>query len=230
MPGDAGRQTTIEYSSVPISRRWDRTAALPLVLWSSLACLGFFIQIAGQWPAKDSIAAVRIASELSSAAFLAQQAILLCIRQLPILRAVSGIARFWAITGAYFGFLILLLPKAPATTSMAVLSSLLLLFGTAGSIASLISLGKSYAIFPQARALKTGGMYRIIRHPLYASEQIAFFGLALQFRQPWGLLIALAGLTAQIPRMWYEEKTLEKAFPEYRDYAGGKARLIPSVY
>src|SRR5580700_6328189 len=80
MPGDVGRQTTIEYSSVPISRRWDRTAALPLVLWSSLACLGFFIQIAGQWPAKDSIAAVRIASELSSAAFLAQQAILLCIR------------------------------------------------------------------------------------------------------------------------------------------------------
>jgi protein-S-isoprenylcysteine O-methyltransferase Ste14 len=230
MPGDGPPLVTEEISPVPISRRWDRISAMPLVAWSLLGAVGFFIQIARQWPAVDFAGALRIASEFSSMVFLFQQALLLCIRRPPLLRVVSLAARFWALVGAYLALSILLLPKAEIGGTVALLSSLLLLAGTAGSITALFSLGRSYAIFPQARMLKTGGLYRFVRHPLYVCEQTAFLGLALQFRQPWGVGIFLLSLAAQIPRMGYEEKVLEKAFPEYRAYAARTARLVPFLY
>jgi protein-S-isoprenylcysteine O-methyltransferase Ste14 len=230
MPGEVAPPGTEEITSVPISRWWDRISVLPLVAWSLLGAAGFFIQIARQWPAADFAGVLRIASELSSLVFLVQQALLLCIRRPPVLRVVSVVARFWALVGAYLALSILLLPKAEIGASQALMSSILLLTGTAGSITALFTLGRSYAIFPQARMLKTGGLYRLVRHPLYVCEQTAFLGLALQFRQPWGVGIFLLSMAAQLPRMGYEEKVMEKAFPEYRAYAARTARLIPFLY
>jgi len=76
----------------------------------------------------------------------------------------------------------------------------------------------------------TSGPYKIVRHPLYLSEQIGNFALAMQFKQPWAILIALASLAAQFPRMRYEEQILRATFPEFEAYAARTWRLLPGLY
>jgi protein-S-isoprenylcysteine O-methyltransferase Ste14 len=123
-----------------------------------------------------------------------------------------------------------LLPKIVPSATLATISLVLIVMGTLGSIAALAWLGKGFAIFPQARQLVTNGPYRFVRHPLYLCEQISLFGICLQYVQPWGLLIAVAGLGLQFPRMHYEEEVLARAFPEYRSYARSVPLLVPGLY
>ena len=66
-----------------------------------------------------------------------------------------------------------------------------------------------------------------MRHPLYVTEEIASLGLALQFVQPWGLLLAGAIFFLQLPRIRFEESVLAEAFPEYRAYARRTPMFFP---
>jgi protein-S-isoprenylcysteine O-methyltransferase Ste14 len=59
---------------------------------------------------------------------------------------------------------------------------------------------------------------------------IATAGLALQYAMPWALLLLGFHFLFQFERMRYEERVLVQAFPEYRDYMAGTARLVPGVY
>ena len=52
----------------------------------------------------------------------------------------------------------------------------------------------------------------------------------LQHAQPLSLVLFVWQLGFQLLRIHYEEKVLAAAFPEYRSYAAGRARLIPGVY
>lgn len=212
------------------SRLWDIAAASPLVIWSMFALAGFAIRIHGQWLEPGPPKLLLMISEASSAIFLALQAILVCIRRLPLAKAKGSAPRLWAILGANYTYLLLLLPKTPPAPPFALLSTLLVLAGTAAATWVLLTLGKGFAILPQARQLVTSGPYRLVRHPLYVAEQIAVLGLCLQFQQPWAMLIALTGFTVQFPRMHYEENILAATFPAYRQYAEHTARLLPLFY
>ena len=212
-------------------RTWDLVAATPLICLCLFAAAGFVIMISRQWPVQhDAASVLLLVSRLCSAGFLAFQAVLLVIRRLPVARTPGFAPRLWALLGANFTFLILLVPRAHPSPVLASASSLLMVVGTIGSIWTLRWLGKSFAVFPQARKLVTDGPYRRVRHPLYLAEQISAFGLALQYDQPWGLIIVSVGLLFQLPRMHYEEKILTDAYPSYRDYQTHTARLIPHVY
>jgi len=79
----------------------------------------------------------------------------------------------------------------------------------------------------RARLFVISGPYKIVRHPLYLSEDIGTFALAMQFKQPWAILIALESLAAQVPRMRYEEQILRATFPELKAYAARTWRLLP---
>ena len=212
-------------------RAWDLLAATPLIGLCLFAAAGFVIMIFRQWPVPlDTASVLLLISRLCSAGFLVFQAVLLTIRRLPVARAPGVAPRLWALLGANFTFLILLVPHAHPSPVLASVSSLLMVVGTAGSIWTLCWLGKSFAIFPQARKLVTDGPYRRVRHPLYFAEQISAFGLALQYQQPWGLLIVSVGLLIQLPRIHFEEEILRDTFPSYRSYQSRTARLIPHVY
>ena len=76
----------------------------------------------------------------------------------------------------------------------------------------------------------TASPYKHIRHPLYLTEQIALFGVMLQYQQPWALLIALAFLALHLRRMDYEERVLREAYRAYSEYAAPTARLIRGIY
>ncbi len=212
-------------------RAWDLLAAMPLIVLCLFAAVGFIIMIARQWPVRlDTASLLLLLSRLCSAGFLTFQAVLLVIRRLPVARALGAAPRLWALIGANFTFLVLLVPQAHPSPVLASVSSLLMVVGTVSSIWTLCWLGKSFAIFPQARKLVTEGPYRRVRHPLYLAEQISAFGLALQYQQPWGLLIVSVGLLFQLPRIHYEEKILTDAYPSYRDYQTHTACIVPYVW
>ena len=213
------------------TRWWDLAAAMPVILLCVFGAGGLTIRIHGQWPPRaDFSNGLIIISEVSGAVFLLFQAGLLCIRRLPVAKATGIAPRFCAFAAAYFSLLIVLIPKETPTPAGAIISSILTLSGTAGGIYTLLWLGKAFSILPQARVLVTTGPYRLVRHPLYLAEQISALGVALQFQQPWGMLIVLTSFGFQFPRMRYEERILEASFPAYRAYAIHRARIIPFLY
>ena len=105
----------------------------------------------------------------------------------------------------------------------------LMLAGTALAFVSAWYLGKSFSLLPQARTLVTAGPYRFVRHPIYLG------GLLITIGEVWlrfsVLTLALNALflAAQIVRLRYEERILEKTFPEYAAYRARTSALIPGI-
>lgn len=97
----------------------------------------------------------------------------------------------------------------------------------AGMVAALISLGHSFAIAPADRGLRTTGLYRWVRHPLYAAEIFFYIGY-LVVNPLWRNVIALiAGIAIQIVRITREERILAG----YASYASRvRWRLVPFVW
>lgn len=213
------------------SRSWDLIAAAPLILFNGLAALGFGIMAvkAAQKPV-DAIAALQILSDLASLAFFLMEAIMVCMRRLPLRKLQGLLPRASALAAACAPFVLLLLAHRTLRPAESIVSILLLLTGTAGGIATLAFLGRSFAILPQARGLITTGPYRYARHPLYLFGSVSLFGVGLQFAQPWGLAIAAAGFLLQFPRMRYEEQILSDAFPGYAAYRAKTAMLVPGLF
>ncbi|MDF7800882.1 isoprenylcysteine carboxylmethyltransferase family protein [Pontiellaceae bacterium B1224] len=79
--------------------------------------------------------------------------------------------------------------------------------------------------------LVTGGPYRIVRHPLYASIIWMFYGAALAYLNP---LAAIENTVIFIPAMVYrsnlEEQALIKTFGDtYSDYRKMTGRFFPMI-
>lgn len=91
--------------------------------------------------------------------------------------------------------------------------------GLAGIVISRWTLGSSFSITAQARALVTRGIYSKIRNPIYLCGSVYLAGLILIFRRPemWILLAIIAAV--QIVRARREARVLEAKFgDEYRSY------------
>jgi protein-S-isoprenylcysteine O-methyltransferase Ste14 len=97
------------------------------------------------------------------------------------------------------------------------------LLASATLVISVLYLGRSFSIVPQARELVTSGRYAIVRHPLYLAEELAIVGIFLQYASPFLLPLLLLHLFLQIQRIRYEERVLERVFPEYTTYASHTA-------
>ena len=171
-----------------------------------------------------------VVSKSSVICFLGLMSILFLIRLEPIEKARGIVPRVTAIAGTFFLSLLTFFPRANLTMVQTVIASLVCLAGTAMSIFVLAHLGRSYSLMAEARRLVTTGPYGIIRHPLYVMEELAAFGLLIQFLSFSTALLFLVHLLIQFQRMRNEEAVLEKAFPEYQAYKANTARLIPGVY
>ena len=210
----------------------DLAAASPLIVWYGYAIIHILPQIVTQIASAPHSfqTGLSAASQIVTVLFLGLQIALFLIRRVPVGRAEGWWPRAAALVGSNLLLALLAIPRVALSPAMTIFSSLFVLAGTAGAIWSAMWLGRSFAIFPQARALVTGGPYRFVRHPIYLAEQIAAFGILWQYQQPWALLIVLANFAAQFPRMHFEEQVLAKNFPGYRAYAACTSRLVPGVY
>jgi protein-S-isoprenylcysteine O-methyltransferase Ste14 len=75
------------------------------------------------------------------------------------------------------------------------------------------------------------GPYAIVRHPMYGSIMLFFFGVPLLLGSWWGLLIAPLFVVLFAVRTGIEERALAADLPDYADYAARvRYRLLPGLW
>jgi protein-S-isoprenylcysteine O-methyltransferase Ste14 len=150
--------------------------------------------------------------------------------RMPPARSIHGVLpRVLAVVGTFAALAFPYLPPSPNGTA-AILGMVLLCAGTVLTMYAIVYLGRSFSIVPEARKLVTSGPYRFVRHPVYLFEEIAVFGISIQFAAPTSTLLFLVHGAIQFARLHYEEQVLRENFPEYEAYAMRTARLVPGVY
>ena len=98
------------------------------------------------------------------------------------------------------------------------------------SLASLLSLGRSFGIRPARRALVTKGPYHLVRHPMYLAYFLSDVGYILQEWNYGTVLLVLAGWTSLFYRIHAEERVLSQdaGWPTY--VASVPYRLLPGLW
>lgn len=118
----------------------------------------------------------------------------------------------------------------PADYGVLPQAEILIVLGTILQTAGLISLNRSFAIVAATRELKTGWMYRIIRHPLYASYFLIFGGYVLVHTTATNLVFFLITMSFLCLRIFSEERHLSFD-PKYRSYMLKVSyRIIPYIF
>ena len=123
----------------------------------------------------------------------------------------------------------LLLRPVEASEDM-LAGEILQIIGFILQIGALLALNRSIGILPAHRGIKSAGLYRWVRHPLYTAYVITFLGYLIN-NQSWSnLAIVVAGTAFIVMRIHYEEALLFK-YAEYARYASKmRWRLIPSIW
>ena len=98
------------------------------------------------------------------------------------------------------------------------------------SLASLLSLGRSFGIRPALRRLVTRGPYRFVRHPIYLSDILGDVGYNLQEWNIGTLLLVLVGWISLLYRIRAEERVLsgDAGWHSYADRV--PYRLFPGLW
>ena len=104
------------------------------------------------------------------------------------------------------------------------------LVGTLAAVVALSNLGRSFGLLPGNRGVRTGGAYRIVRHPAYAAYMLTDLGYLLENLSLWNVAVLSIVLVAQLSRISLEEAMLVQD-PSYRAYRTRvRFRLLPGVY
>jgi protein-S-isoprenylcysteine O-methyltransferase Ste14/uncharacterized membrane protein (UPF0127 family) len=162
---------------------------------------------------------------------LALQETLLVILILTRRRSIASSTRaFDWLIGAVGTFLPLLLRPGGPVGPLNWLGQSLQVIGLALAVAATLSLGRSFAVVAGNRGIKTAGVYRFMRHPMYAAYMISYIGYAASFPTLWNLLINAATLAALYTRALVEERFLVQE-PAYRAYTQQVPyRFVPYLY
>ena len=106
----------------------------------------------------------------------------------------------------------------------------LLAIGSLLQIAGLLSLNRSFGLVAAQRDIKTGGAYRVVRHPLYASYLISLSGYLLANTSPANAVTYFATIAMMVARLLREERFLSTDV-RYRVYMRQvKYRLLPFIF
>ncbi len=118
----------------------------------------------------------------------------------------------------------------PAAWGVLPLASTAIMVGACIQILGLLSLNRSFALVAAKRNIKTAWMYRIVRHPIYASYCLIFTGYLLANTTLYNLLVYVASLVFLGTRIFREERHLALD-PAYRAYMGEvRYRLVPFIF
>ena len=141
----------------------------------------------------------------------------------------------WVFVIAQFVLLgaLMFLPAAPPEALPPAgrwLAVVLLAVGGALVVASLIQLGRAATATPvpnQSGVLRTSGLYRSVRPPVYSGLFVIVTGLALSGMTLGHVILAVAFVVLMNTKARFEESLLTQRFPEYPDYAARTGRFIP---
>ena len=217
------------------TKTYDVIVAIPLFLWYGLALRSQLPFLSHHLQALfdgtlDIKGVLQLSAVLSSALFFLVIIYFLIARVTPVSRSKGLFPRIIAVMGTFVGSTMLYLPVANLSLPTLIISNMLILVGSAMAIVVMSYLGQSFAIIPEARKLTMSGPYALVRHPLYVVEVLIMLGAALEFQQPWSMLILITVLILQYCRTIFEERVLEAEYPQYRDYKRRTPRFIPGLY
>jgi len=103
------------------------------------------------------------------------------------------------------------------------------------TLATMVVIQNSYAAatvkVEYGQQLASTGLYKLVRHPMYAASVILMVGMPLALGSYWGLLVLILGLLVLVFRIRDEEKLLTQELAGYREYRERvRYRLMPNVW
>jgi protein-S-isoprenylcysteine O-methyltransferase Ste14 len=98
------------------------------------------------------------------------------------------------------------------------------------SLASLLSLGRRFGVWPALRGLATTGPYRFVRHPMYLAYMLADIGCNLEEWNFGTVLLVMAGWGSLFYRIHAEERVLSQDAGWSRYVLLVRHRLFPFVW
>lgn len=130
----------------------------------------------------------------------------------------------FALLGTWLPFLIM-----PVSGSI-ILLEILQFIAMITSVCAVISLNNSYGIVPAVRTIKTGFMYKLVRHPLYFTYAVSFSCFVLNNLSIANVALLAVMLVSNVMRIKAEEEILseEPAYQLYQERV--RWRLIPYVW
>ena len=138
------------------------------------------------------------------------------------------------VTGQFILLAVLVLAplRGPprATTALTITGYALSALSVIGILVAASALGRGLTASPlpnQAAQLRTGGLYKWVRHPIYSF--VLMFGLGRMISSPTATTIfTLAVLVALLTgKARWEERRLMERFAGYSDYARTTPRFVP---
>lgn len=172
-------------------------------------------------PATHLGAALLIASEALGVALI------LARRRSDI---ISSSPLDWALSLVAVNAPFLATRAAASTIFPSQICAALMLAGLTIQIAAKATLWRGFGIVPANRGTKTSGLYRIVRHPMYAGYTITHIGFLLGFPSLQNTLLYFITFAIQVARVFREERILNSD-PIYREYAARvRYRFFPKVF
>jgi protein-S-isoprenylcysteine O-methyltransferase Ste14 len=115
----------------------------------------------------------------------------------------------------------------PLLTSI---SSLIIVCANVFGIITLLNLGRSFGVLIAIREVKTGGLYSLIRHPMYGTDILLRVGFIFSHFNALAGIVFVVSTGCYIYRAILEEEFLSHN-PAYRQYmAKVSYRFIPGVF
>lgn len=131
-----------------------------------------------------------------------------------------------AITGTWLPLLL-----RPVTAAVELLGGQILqLVGLVIQLLGISSLARSFGIVPANRGIKTGGLYRFVRHPIYSAYLLSNAGFLINQYSLYNALALVVWLGFMVLRVRYEEEllALDSDYAAYMEKT--RWRLVPLVY
>lgn len=134
-----------------------------------------------------------------------------------------------ALVAFFSGIAFMGQPATENTLALQVSRGLMLLFSLFG-IATLLNLGKSFGILIACRVIKTGGLYRLVRHPMYATDILLRIAYLVSHCNVLTSVLFLLSTACYVYRAMLEERFLLTQAGDYRAYmAQVRYRFIPGL-
>jgi protein-S-isoprenylcysteine O-methyltransferase Ste14 len=231
----SARSIKFDFPALQHSRLYDVVMRVPLlgyaIFFATLQMAGLASYVHEADAARPlGFYAIGMVMRLSTITFLLLLAAATILRARPTGKARGLEPRISAMIGAFLVYAIPLFPRRELPVIAEMVSTLLVLFGSAAAIYTLLQLGRSFSLMAEARRLVTSGPYRLVRHPLYLAEELAVIGISMQFFSLSTAFVLAVQIAFQLRRMHNEEAVLAESFPEYAAYRQRTARLLPGIY
>jgi protein-S-isoprenylcysteine O-methyltransferase Ste14 len=98
--------------------------------------------------------------------------------------------------------------------------------------AAAVGLGTALTATPVPKAqagLRTGGLYRFARHPIYSGVLLFVIGTVVASRSFWKLAMGVATVVFFNVKARWEESQLRETYPDYGAYSERTGRFFPHL-